>query len=82
MTGCIDEQNGHYLLVEERTMTPVADLVADGFEPEGFAKHLGHKVTVHGTSSPNGSEGSNSSSTRPTFKVRSIETVSDSCGPR
>jgi len=74
MTGCVDEQNGHYLLVEDRTMTPIADLVAEGFENEAFAKHLGHKVTVRGTSSSNGS--------RPTFKVRSIETVSESCGPQ
>ena len=74
MTGCVDEQGGHYLLVEDRTMTPIADLVADGFPTEGFAKHLGHKVTVRGISSSNGK--------RPTFKVRSVETVSESCGPR
>ncbi|HUA59707.1 MAG TPA: hypothetical protein VML19_13190 [Verrucomicrobiae bacterium] len=76
MTGCIDEQSGHYVLVEDRTMTPIADLVADGFETESFAKHVGHKVTVRGTSSSNGAE-----TKRPTFKVRSIETVSNSCGP-
>jgi hypothetical protein len=81
MTGCIDEQNGHYLLVEDRTMTPIADLVADGFENEGFAKHLGQKVTVRGTSTADSTE-SKESKSRPTFKVRSIETVSDSCGPR
>ena len=76
MTGCIDEQGGHYVLVEDRNMTPIADLVAEGFPTEGFAKHVGHKVTVRGTTSPNGND------TRPTFKVRSIDTVSQSCGPQ
>jgi hypothetical protein len=74
MTGCVDEQGGHYILVEDRNMTPIADLVADGFPTEAFAKHMGHKVTVRGTSSSNGN--------RPTFKVRNIEAVSDSCGPQ
>jgi hypothetical protein len=49
-------------------------LVADGFPTEGFAKHVGHKVTVRGISSSGG--------TRPAMKVRSIETVSDNCAPQ
>jgi hypothetical protein len=72
MTGCIDEQEGHYLLLDERTRDPIAHLEADGFETEGFAKHLGHKVTIRGTSTTGG--------TGPVFRVRSIETVSESCG--
>jgi hypothetical protein len=72
MTGCIDEQDGHYLLLDERTRDPIAHLEADGFETEGFAKHVGHKVTIRGTSSTGG--------TGPVFRVRSIETVSESCG--
>jgi hypothetical protein len=71
LTGCIDEQNGQYVLVDDQNLNPVANLEADGFPTEGFAKHLGHKVTVRGTSIP--------ASVRPTFKVRSIETVSDTC---
>jgi len=67
LTGCVDETEGHYVLVDDRNLTPVADLEADGFPTEGFAKHVGHKVTVRGTS--------NSGSSRPVFKVRSIETV-------
>jgi hypothetical protein len=55
-------------------MNPVANLEADGFETEGFAKHVGHKVTVRGTSNPGGAV--------PVFKVRSIETVSDACAPQ
>jgi len=71
LTGCIDEQNGHYVMISESTRDPIADLEAEGFETEGFAKHVGHKVTVRGTS--------NSGENRPIFRVRSIETVSDTC---
>ena len=55
-------------------MTAIADLVAEGFPTEGFAKHMGHKVTVRGTS--------NSGGTRTVIKVRSIETLSDTCAPQ
>jgi hypothetical protein len=74
LTGCIDEQDGHYVLVDDRTLTPVANLEADGFPAEGFAKHLGHKVTVRGMSS--------SGSGLPIFKVRTVETVSETCAPK
>jgi len=74
MTGCIDEQDGRYILLDDRTRDPIANLEAEGFETEGFAKHVGHKVTVRGTS--------NSEGARPIFRVRSIETVSDTCGPQ
>jgi hypothetical protein len=73
LTGCVDEQEGHYVLIDDRTMSPIANLEAQGFPTESFAKHLGHKVTVRGIVSSTGA--------RPTFKVRSIETVSESCGP-
>lgn len=74
LTGCVDEKEGRYVLVNDQTLTTIARLEADGFPTEGFAKHLGHKVTVKGTSVPNG--------TSPVFKVRNIETVSDTCGPK
>ena len=73
LSGCVDEKEGHYILVDDRNLSPVADLEADGFPTEGFAKHVGHKVTVRGTTS--------SGSTRPVFKVRSIETLSETCAP-
>ena len=73
LTGCVDEKEGHYIMVDDRNLNPVADLEADGFPTEGFAKHVGQKVTVRGTSS--------SGSTRPVFKVRSIATVSETCAP-
>ena len=74
LTGCVDEQDGHYVLVDERTLTPIASLEADGFPTEGFAKHMGHKVTVRGISS--------SETGRPVFKVRSVDTISDTCAPQ
>jgi hypothetical protein len=73
LTGCMDEQEGHYVLIDARNLSPIANLEADGFPTESFAKHLGHKVTVRGTSSSGGA--------RLTFKVRSIETVGESCEP-
>jgi hypothetical protein len=74
LTGCVDEQEGRYILTDDRELTPIANLEADGFPQEGFAKHVGHKVTVRGTSSPG--------DPRPTFKVRSIATVSETCAPQ
>src|SRR4051812_29242776 len=73
LSGCIDQQEGHYVLVDDRALTPVADLEADGFPTEGFAKYMGQKVTVRGTSNPG--------STRQAFKVRSVETISETCAP-
>jgi hypothetical protein len=74
LSGCIDQQDGRYVLINERSLETMADLDADGFPTEGFAKHVGHRVTVRGKSNPG--------STHPVFKVRSIETISESCEPR
>lgn len=73
MTGCVDEQNGRYVLTNDTDLALIAILEADGFPTEAFAKHLGHKVTIRGTVIPGG--------TQPTFKVRSVAAVSDSCTP-
>jgi len=75
LTGCIDEHDGKYVLIHDQTRNLIANLEADGFETEGFAKHLGHKVTVRGTANPSGTE-------HPVFKVRTVETISDTCGPQ
>src|SRR5579862_8410787 len=72
LKGCVDEQNGAYVLITPDTRSVIASLQAEGFPTEGFAKHVGHTVTVQGTSIPG--------ETKPIFKVRSIETVSDTCG--
>jgi hypothetical protein len=74
MTGCIDEQDGRYVLVNDRNLTTIANLEADGFPTEGFAKHVGKKVIVRGISNPGG--------TVPLFKVRTIETVNETCAPQ
>jgi len=74
LTGCVDQQDGLYVLVDDRSLAPIASLVAEGFPTEGFAKHVGHKVTVSGTSNPGKS--------RTVIKVRSIQAVSDTCAPQ
>jgi hypothetical protein len=75
LTGCIDEQEGRYVLIHDQTRDLIARLEAEGFPTEGFARHLGHKVTVRGTANPDSAE-------HPVFKVRSVETISESCGPQ
>jgi hypothetical protein len=71
MTGCVDEQNGSYVLVKGPEMKVAATLEADGFPPEGFAKFVGHTITIRGTLVSNGNP--------PLFKVRSMDKVSDTC---
>ena len=71
LTGCVDEQEGKWVLVNDQTMAIIANLAADGFPTEGFAKYMGQKVTVQGTAS-SGGPGS-------TFKVRSIKTIRETC---
>jgi hypothetical protein len=73
LTGCVDERDGHYLLVNDRNMDPIADLEGDGFANEGFAKHMGHKVTVTGRQESQGG--------RTVFRVRTVVTVSETCAP-
>jgi len=72
MTGCVDQQKGRYVLVDDHDLKKSADLEADGFPVEGFAKHVGHKVIVRGT---------NMGGETPLFKVRTVETVSEICAP-
>jgi hypothetical protein len=74
LTGCVDEQEGQWVLVNNQTMAVIAHLAADGFPTEGFAKHVGHKVTVRGTL--------NSDGPSPLFKVRTIEMISETCAAR
>jgi hypothetical protein len=74
LTGCVDQQEGQYVLVDDHEMKVIAGLEAEGFPLEGFAKHVGQKVTVRGTTNPG--------ATRTVFKVRTIETVSETCAPQ
>jgi hypothetical protein len=73
MTGCVDEDNGIYVLADDRSLQKIAELRAVGFDPEGFAKFLGNKVRVQGEKS--------SSTPTPVLKVRSIEKIADACAP-
>jgi len=74
MTGCMDEQNGRYVLDDDRRISRIADLEPDGFPVESFAKHVGQKVTVRGVQSAGDSV--------PLFRVRAVEKVSDTCAPQ
>jgi len=71
LTGCVDEQDGKWVLVNYQTMAVIANLAADGFPTEAFAKYMGHKVNVRGTA--------NSGESSSTFKVREIKTLSETC---
>ena len=71
LTGCVDEQDGRYVLTDDQSLAPVAELEAEGFSREGFAKHLGQKVTVQGRKSVEGG--------RVVFQVRSITMLSETC---
>jgi hypothetical protein len=73
MTGCVDQQDGRYVLIDDHGLNRIADLEADGFPVEGFAKHVGHKVIVRGT---------RAAGDTPLFRVRTIETVSETCAPQ
>ena len=73
LSGCVDQQDGQYVLINPESRSRIASLEADGFPTEGFAKHVGQKVTVRGTTVAGGAE-------RPVFKVRSVEKLSDACG--
>jgi hypothetical protein len=68
-TGCVDERPGTYVLIDEHNLQEVAELKPDGFPGEGLAKYLGQKVKIRGRLA----EG--------VWKVRSIETIADTCSP-
>jgi len=74
LTGCVDEQEGQWVLVNDQTMAIIANLAADGFQTEAFAKYLGQTVTVRGAMT--------SGVSRPVFKVRSIEKIRETCTVR
>ena len=68
LTGCVDQQNGHYVLRDVKTdqlltlQAPRAD--ADDY----FARFVGHQVQATGTESSG------------TLKVSAIGQVADMCG--
>jgi hypothetical protein len=71
LTGCVDEQNGHYVLLDDQ-MLKITGLQSAGADADVFAKYLGNKVQAKGT---------RSSGQDSMFKVTSIERVAGNCGP-
>jgi hypothetical protein len=73
LTGCVDQKDGQYVLTEDTTLRTIAELRAASSNQDSFARHLGHRVTVRGELVSDGG--------RPWMRVRSLETVSQSCTP-
>jgi hypothetical protein len=73
LTGCVDEQDGKYVLLDDRMLKKLTNLQTTVASDEDFfAKHLGHKVIVRGNKA-SGQEAA--------FKVTSIEDVAAVCAP-
>ena len=73
LTGCVDEQDGKYVLLDDKMLNKLANLdTAVASSEDFFAKHLGHKVVV---------KGSKTSGQETVFKVTSIEDVAAVCAP-
>ena len=73
LTGCVDEQDGKYVLLDDRMLNKLASLVtAVAGNEDFFAKHVGHKVVV---------KGNKASGQEPVFQVASIEDVAEVCAP-
>ena len=74
LTGCLDQKEGIYVLSEVKQLRPLAKLEAVGFEQEGFAKFVGHQVTVTGKLAGEGSTA--------VMKVRTIKSIAEFCVPQ
>jgi len=73
LTGCVDEQDGNYVLLDDRMLNKLANLEsAIARNEDVFAKYVGHKVTV---------KGNQSSEPEGKFKVASIEDIAAVCAP-
>ena len=70
LAGCVDQQDGQYVLLDSR-METIASLKSAGPDIEIFAKHLGHIVKVKGT---------HSSAKPGVFTVTGIEQLPGRCG--
>jgi hypothetical protein len=73
LTGCVDEQDGRYVLLDDHMLNKLVNLETTVASAEDFfAKHMGHKVVV---------KGSRASGQEAVFKVTSIEDVATVCAP-
>lgn len=71
LTGCVDEQSGQYVLLDDQ-MQKITNLQSAGSDPEVFAKRVGQRVLVKGTPS---------SARKGMFTVTTIEKLAGSCRP-
>ncbi|MFN7992964.1 MAG: hypothetical protein U0Q18_05160 [Bryobacteraceae bacterium] len=72
LTGCVDERDGIYVLTNDTNLKVIARLrPVEGSPDDRFARHLGHKVTVRGKLSNEGSP--------PVMTVKSVDTISEAC---
>jgi len=69
LIGCIDEQYGQYVLLDDQ-MVKITNLKSTGSEKDVFAKYVGHKVQVRGTKS---------SGPTAAFTVTGVEQIADNC---
>jgi hypothetical protein len=73
LTGCVDEQDGKYVLLDDRMLNKLANLETSVASAEDFfARFVGHKVVV---------KGSKASGQETVFKVTGIEDVAAVCSP-
>jgi hypothetical protein len=70
--GCLDQRGETYVLTGDRELRRMVTLQGDGFSDDNFARYLGHKVKIQGRLSEPGSS---------VFKVREINTISETCKP-
>src|SRR4051794_21891173 len=73
MTGCIDQRGEQYVLTGDKELNAVAVLHGEGFSDDNFARYVGHKVSVEGTSSRE--------TEILTVRVRKITDIADTCSP-
>ncbi|HYI93443.1 MAG TPA: hypothetical protein VEX68_07860 [Bryobacteraceae bacterium] len=67
-SGCLDQSGEQYVLKSETDMTVVTKLKGKGFSDDNFARYLGHKVLVQGTSKGD------------VFEVVKVTKLAETCG--
>lgn len=73
MTGCIDQRGERYILTEDERLNKRAVLRGRAFSDDNFARYVGHRVTVQGSSSPEGEER--------IISVDRLDDVAETCAP-
>ena len=76
MIACVDEQSSDFVLVTDDMLKQIAILEPVGFDKTGFARFVGHKVSITGQWI--------ASTQPPTLRVSNydnIKIVSDICAP-